>query len=1004
MFPKRPWSKTRWRVDTPGSAIRQEKTARPRRFELGFTAIFVEAMKVQCRRIAAAVAMMAVSAFGASQSIANAQPAGSADYETLRLNQPITRHLAGGASHWYRLPASARMFVKLSVLQKGVNVSVQAFDPQRKRLAVVDDSLGRVGPQDVEFLTDGGEGSYLIQVSARTEEVGGNYEIVFVTAREPTRDDRIRVTARTHISIGNAHRSRPSADSNLKALAEYVKARSLYRQLNDVAGQAMALQYSGRIYETQSNYARALEFYSQALTFWKQLNDHRGEALALKSIGSMHVFLGNLQAALPLLQQSAELHRLTGDQEGEALAYHETANIHFQKGEFTRALEHFERAEKLYRTAGTKGLLGYLLSNMGEAYRGIGQLKIAADHQNQALSIFRAINRPHGIATGLVYLGLVYAEQGEARKAISFYEQAVPLCASLEEQDCEARAYNFLGAAHASLAEPQTALDYYGKSIMIYRQRGQLLGLIRTLNSSGALYARLGESARARDSFNEALLSARKSQNRLEEATALRNLAELSHAEGEVRVARARYQQALNIDRAVTNRLGEALTLTGLGLLLISERQTTEAIKIFAQALSINRELGAKPDEALTLHNLGLAADGEADGRAALDYFEKALRIFRETENKQGEAMTLYRLAAVQRKLGNREDARKNVTQALAVAEMIRGKLASTDLRSSYFATVQHYYDLYIHLLVEEDRAQPGKGFDLLALKASEQARARSLLDLLREAKADLRRDVDPRLLARERELIELINGKTDQQQRAFSDPRKAELTKVLSQELNGLSLELETLQARIRQSNPRYAELVSTRPMGLADMQKLLEPDTVLLEYKLADERSYVWQVTPTAVQTFELAPRADIDNLARQFYQSLTARNQLLKSEIVWQRKARIDAADKQVDAISERLHELLLAPLGSSIAGKRLVIVADGALQYVPFAALLTDRPSTATGASPGREVVFLPSVSVLSCRLIVSLPSESVSLTIASVTFFVELASPLRKVTVVGVVNV
>ena len=446
-------------------------------------------------------AIALILSLAASESLATAQQNSHAD-QLLNLNQPITRTLAGGEAHTYRLHASARHLVKITALQKGVNVSVQAFDSQQKRLAIVDDSLGRVGPQDVEFITDA-EGDYFVRVTARAEEVGGSYEIILVLARVATREDHSRVTARAHISTGNSFRSRPSPDRNRSALAEYEKARQLYSQLNDVGGQAMALQSAGRVYETQSDYARALQFYLRALEYWQRLNDRRGEALALKSIGSMNVFLGNLDAALPPLLKSAEIHRVTGDNEGEGLAYHEAANVHFQKGNFTTALKNFERAEKLYRAVGAKDLIGYLLSNMGEAYRGTGQLKTAADYQNQALAVFRAINRPHGIATGLVYLGLVYAELGEARRAISYYEQAAPLCASLEEKDCEARAYTFLGSAYASLAEPQKALDHYAKSAAIYRQRGQIIGVIRMLNSSGALYVTLGEGPRAKEFFND---------------------------------------------------------------------------------------------------------------------------------------------------------------------------------------------------------------------------------------------------------------------------------------------------------------------------------------------------------------------------------------------------------------------------------------------------------------------------------------------------------------------
>lgn len=157
-------------------------------------------MNFPARRIPLAFMMVALAAFSASPPFAKAQPTN--DYPILRINEPLTRSLTGSESHTYRLHASARHLVKVTVLQKGVNVSVQAFDSQQKRLANADDSLGRVGPQDLEFLTEV-EGDYSIRVIARAEEIGGQYEI-FVTARDVTPEDRIRITARAHVSAGNS--------------------------------------------------------------------------------------------------------------------------------------------------------------------------------------------------------------------------------------------------------------------------------------------------------------------------------------------------------------------------------------------------------------------------------------------------------------------------------------------------------------------------------------------------------------------------------------------------------------------------------------------------------------------------------------------------------------------------------------------------------------------------------------------------------------------------------
>jgi CHAT domain-containing protein len=503
-----------------------------------------------------------------------------------------------------------------------------------------------------------------------------------------------------------------------------------------------------------------------------------------------------------------------------------------------------------------------------------------------------------------------------------------------------------------SLGETQAALDYYATSAAIYRRKERPVELSRLLNSAGKLYSLLGDRKRALSLFAEALAVSRKIQSRQDEAATLSKLADLYADEGETQKARDHYTQALAISREIKNRLNEATNLNRLGLLSHSEGDRLEAIRLFEEALTIDKELGTRYDGALALNNLGMAQDGSGNTKLALDYFNRALTIFREIENKNGEAMMLYRVTAAQRKLGRIDQAQRDIAAALEIVETIRGKIASTDLRSSYFSTVQQYYDLYIDLLMDEHRAHPGEDFNFQALQVSEQARARSLLDLLQEAKADVRQSVDRKLLAREKELQELVNGKAAQQTLAFSDSRKAELAKSLGEEITRLSDEYESLQAAIRKSNPRYADLVNTRPLRLAEVQKLLDPETVLLEYKLGDERSYLWLVSSTKLESFELAPRVEIETQARKLYELLTERNRATKGETPDQRQARVLSAGQKLQTVSAWLSQALFGFMASKVGNKRLVIVADGALQYVPFAALVE-----------ANEIVSLPSIAVL-----------------------------------------
>src|SRR6185295_9877126 len=80
--------------------------------------------------------------------------------------------------------------------------------------------------------------------------------------------------------------------------------------------------------------------------------------------------------------------------------------------------------------------------------------------------------------------------------------------------------------------------------------------------------------------------------------------------------------------------------------------------------------------------------------------------------------------------------------------------------------------------------------------------------------------------------------------------------------------------------------------------------------------------------------------------------------------ERHQRIEQADVEYWKEAQRLTEMLLAPVAARIVGKRILVVTDGALQYLPFAAL----PIPGGRGEPvpmvvEHEIVNLPSASVL-----------------------------------------
>jgi hypothetical protein len=342
----------------------------------------------------------------------------------------------------------------------------------------------------------------------------------------------------------------------------------------------------------------------------------------------------------------------------------------------------------------------------------------------------------------------------------------------------------------------------------------------------------------------------------------------------------------------------------------------------------------------------------------ALEYYNEALLLRRDVGDRNGEAATLLGIARVEQTRGNLSLARQTIEQAIGIIESLRTNIADQALRASYFASRHEFFESYIDMLMQMHKQNPAAAFDALALAVSERARARSLLELLREARADIRQGVDSSLLERERSLQQRLNARAAAQARLLNRKHTPEQADTAAKEIAAITAEYEEIQAWIRARSPRYAALTQPQPLSLTEIQQqALDEDTLLLDYALGEKRSYLWLVSHRSIDSYELPPRAEIEAATRRVYELLTARPK------------RGTPPDPQLIAQAETLSRMLLGPVASQLGGKRLVVVAPGALSYLPFAALPApeDKKRPAAGYEPliaRHEVVTVPSASVLS----------------------------------------
>ena len=673
-------------------------------------------------------------------------------------------------------------------------------------------------------------------------------------------------------------------------------------------------------------------------------------SLALWWLSAQPAVLPMARGQAALIEQQPEASRADAQrafQDGEELRNRGTA------GSFLKALERYEEALKLWRVAGDRAQEARTLNNIGLVYSALGEKQKALDYYNQALPLARAVGDRVQEATTLSNIGRVYDALGEKQKGLDYLNQALPLRRTVGDRAGEAATLNNIGLVYHALGEKQKALDYYNQALPLVRAVGNPAWEATTLSNIGGVYDALGEKQKALDYYNQALPLARAVGDRAQEARTLNNIGMVYNALGEKQKALDYYNQALPLRRTVGDRAGEAATLNNIGVVYTALGEKQKALDYFNQAVPLARAVGDRNKEAATLSNIGGVYDALGEKQKALDYFNQALSLARAVGDRAGEAMVLGSIATAERDRGDLLDARTHIEAALKIIESLRTEITSLELRASYFSTVQSYYELYIDILMRLHEQHPGEGYDRLALAASERGRARSLLETLTEAHADIRQGVEPQLLERERALQQLLDSKLESLPQLLSGQHTEEQAAAAKKGIDDLLSGYQDVEVQIRTASPHYAALTQPQPLTADEIQQqVLDSDTVLLEYTLGREHSYLFAATRDSLVTYTLPKSQEIQSRARDLRALLTQSSSL--------------PAD-QVDEVMAKFSQMVLGPVASQLGRRRLAIVADGTLNYIPLGALPAPSGVKAgVGKAPllaEHEIVYLPSASTL-----------------------------------------
>ena len=823
--------------------------------------------------------------------------------------QELERTIAPGESHLYELDVEAGQYLAATLWSPASRVSLQLAGPDGGSIA----EGGLTLRDEVRRLSAAGTaaGVHRLTVAAEPAAPASSYRLR-VERRPAASNDAARVAAQRALS--QALQERSSGTGGLERASTGLEA--VLRQARE-AGlpdlEAEALTGLGEVRYYQNQRPEALDRFEQARAVAHAHGLGWAEAYALNNLG----------VGLQEVGRSREAER----------AYRE-------------AVVRWDELSEWEQKADTLHNFGFLLLDE------IGDVDQAAAAFREAVALGERLGSPLIRAKGLNGVGLAARKRGELDDALASFRRALELARAAGDGTLEAHVLRHIGSVHRRRGELQEALQVYLETLET--GKGTAHTRSRIYHDLATVYVDLGDLETARASYEQVLALAPPEGFRTS-IDALANLGFVLHHLGDPDGALARWQQALDLSRGQGYTLGEALARQNLGVLRREQGDLAAALAELTRARELWSSLHERPQEAKAFHELGTLYRRMAKPAEAAAAFDRALAL------AGGDpallALCRSKRAELDRDEGRLAEARAGYEEALRAVESVRRLIGSDTLRTSYLAAKRPYYEGYIDVLARLDRLHPGQGYAEAALAASERARARGLLDLLAEGRVGVGRGLDPDLRQREAELnAELARTAERLTAAQAAGPADPERIAELGRHRLAVEQQLETLAGEIRRRNPRYAQVRHPAPLDARAVQAQLDPETLLLEYAVGTEASYLFAVARDGLVLVRLPPLAEIEGRV------LALREALQATESQRRQLGRYTQA-------AAALYRDLIAPAGDLLRGRRrLLIVPDGPLHLLPFEVLLSG-PAGQQGMQDlpyllrQYVVTYAPSASVL-----------------------------------------
>jgi CHAT domain-containing protein/Tfp pilus assembly protein PilF len=703
------------------------------------------------------------------------------------------------------------------------------------------------------------------------------------------------------------------------ALPEFEETLKMFQADKDRLGEAVALGYIANCHRKLENLDKALEFAQQALHMKEGLGDRDEIGKTHNQLGLIYWERADYPGAIQHLQQAIEIASTVDDKELEGSARNNLGLVFDEQGDFKQSLEQYQRALELHRTTHFERGEGDTLGNIGGVYLLLGKFREALPYYQQALAISERLGLKPASSDDLGNIALCLAGTGDIDGALKSFDRALEVAHETGLAKEEADWHKGKGTTLVGLGRFDAAFREYAAAEQVYEHAGLKRELVEALTDTGHVYELLGDAVSAEDHFERALQLARKIGNGSGESASLLALGDLERRRKKYDSADAHFNQALEKARRAGQETTVISALLRRAMNDVDRKQYESALQSASEAKAVAEGSGNVPAVALSRYVFGELRRSQGQLQQAVEEYSAAQALQQQLRDPElgwriyyGRGQTL----AAQEKT---DDAIAAYKESIRIIEQTRSGIAEERYQAGYIEDRYQVYVALVELLLKVHK--PGDAFFY-----SEKLRARAYFDQFGGRAPAVEK---PGAQQRIRELGERIQTLRRAVQKEYSVPqneRRGHALEFFSAELAEAERNYEALRddsdiSVMGSTTARRGSLPS-----IAEIQHLLPADAGLIEYVVGREMVSVFLVTPSSVVGIPVQIKSE----------SLSSRTELLRGLIMERRPEWI--------APARGLRKLLLDPIQSEgylSSIRQLLIVPDGVLNYVPFAALPVGR---------------------------------------------------------------